>query len=146
MCDFASLEPAVFLSDPGQAERLLVDCGVNVTAVNKNGTSENVNVLNSSIVFNDPDLASPHESCGGLGEGAGGQNGSKYENCEPQGNLLIIQKTNTPSSVPDDKKNGGCMIFTFAEPVQTVNMGILDADETITVTVSERKLYLLLLI
>ena len=124
------------MTDPRQAAQLFVDCGLNVSAVNPNGRMENVNVLNSSAPNVDPDLLSPHESCGGNGEGAGGEVNTTYENCVPQGNLLIIQKSGQNASIPDDRKNGGTMTFTFADPVQLVNMGILDADENITVVVS----------
>ena len=136
-CDFANLQQGVAMSDPRQAEQLFVDCGLTVSAFNKEGTPEKVNVLNSSVIVNDPDLGSPHVTCGGVGVGAGGRKGSKYENCEPQGNLLIIQKTKTPISFPDDRRNGGCLVFVFAEPVQNVNMGFLDADHEIKVSVSE---------
>jgi hypothetical protein len=40
----------------------------------------------------DPDLESPNETCGGTGVGAGGVVGAQGENCEMQGNVVIIQE------------------------------------------------------
>ncbi len=52
---------------------------------------------NTAIIFDsanptggDWDLGSPNETCGGPGQGAGGEVGSPYENCDPLGKVLII--------------------------------------------------------
>jgi len=52
---------------------------------------------NTALVFDsanptggDDDLGTPNETCGGPGEGAGGEVGSPYENCDPLGKVLII--------------------------------------------------------
>lgn len=56
--------------------------------------------VNAAVVFNsaaptggDDDLGTPNETCGGPGEGAGGEVGGLYENCEPLYNVLIIDDT-----------------------------------------------------
>ena len=95
-----------------------------------------INVFNSSsITGGDTDLGSPNEGCtpSGPGVGAGGNPLSDFPNCEPQGNLLIVQEMNNGVLVaednPDDERQGGCIIFTFEDPFELVNMGIMDIDE-----------------
>jgi hypothetical protein len=56
-------------------------------------------------------------------------------NCEPLGNLLIIQNENKPVITPDDSSFGGCIIFTFAYPVAVINFGLLDPEEIANITV-----------
>ena len=83
----------------------------------------------------DPDLGSPHKSCGGYGRGQGGKQGQKWENCVPLGNLLILQDPRY--SFPNDDIEGGCMDFSFYSPVTNLKLGLLDIDqETANVTVS----------
>jgi hypothetical protein len=78
ICDFSTLWPGVALSNATQAQRLLDDCSMSVTAIN---TIQNnlVNVFNSSHILGtrpqfDPDLGSPNNQCpgGGPGRGVGG--------------------------------------------------------------------------
>jgi hypothetical protein len=78
ICDFSTLWPGVALSNATQAQRLLDDCSMSVTAIN---TTKNnpVNVFNSSKIEGiqprfDPDLGSPNALCpgGGPGRGVGG--------------------------------------------------------------------------
>jgi hypothetical protein len=79
MCDFSTLLPGVAMSNAAQAQRLLQDCKMSVTATNT--TSNNlVNVFNSSKILGnmsqfDPDLGSPNALCpgGGPGRGVGGR-------------------------------------------------------------------------
>lgn len=52
----------------------------------------------------DLDLSSPHETFGGLGQGAGGEQGRKYENATPLGIVLILQEN---PSVRDDNPSPG---------------------------------------
>lgn len=86
----------------------------------------------------DRDLGSPNWRCSppGPGRGAGGEPGEPGENCEPLGNVLIIQEEDAP--IPDDNFQGGMIVFDFAEPVKYVSaMGFLDVDEeAVTLTVS----------
>lgn len=64
----------------------------------------------------DSDLGSPNNMCpgGGPGEGEGGQPDSGYENCVPQGNVLVIQESN--KACPDDTADGGWITFEFTLP------------------------------
>ena len=95
-----------------------------------------VNVFDSSdVTGGDDDLGSPNEDCGGPGKGAGGANASAFSNCKPLGNLLIIQEPGVNSSIPDDSQFGGCMKINFQYPVIMLNLGILDFDPKVTVTV-----------
>jgi hypothetical protein len=86
----------------------------------------------------DPNLGSPNESCSpsGPGVGDGGKVGKPGENCVPQGNVLIIQESNTEQ--PDDNERGGMITFDFASMVDTMYaIGLMDIDEegtTIMVT------------
>ena len=86
----------------------------------------------------DPDLGSPNEACGGPGVGQGGHPDSDYPNCEPLGNVLIIQEVNDHMDIPDDNNKGGVITFEFEEPAQVAELKILDidSDPTPSVTVS----------
>jgi hypothetical protein len=77
----------------------------------------------------DPDLGSPNEKCqaGGPGEGKGGRPGQPGENCEPLGNVLVIQKTNTTAS--NDNSRGGMITFHFKFPVaELIAIGFIDLE------------------
>lgn len=135
-CDFSTLVVGVSLEVPEQAERLLDACLVTVSAIQ---TIDNnpVNVFDSTSIRsrrrnNDSDLGAPNEACpgGGPGVGNGGKPNAMFPNCAPQGNLLIIQNENEPVSNPNDSANGGCLVFEFAQPMNLINFGILDIDET----------------
>ena len=67
----------------------------------------------------DPDLASPNEKCPkpGPGVGNGGTPNKPGANCEPQGNVLIIQEENKHHK-PDDNAYGGTISFTFELTVE----------------------------
>ena len=78
----------------------------------------------------DPDLGAPNQACtpSGPGIGKGGAPGTPGENCDPLGNVLIIQEEG--SGVPDDNQRGGMIVFDFVEPAELVyKMGFLDIDE-----------------
>ena len=88
----------------------------------------------------DEDLGAPNEACSpaGPGVGEGGAPGKEGENCEPLGNVLIVQEKNV--DVPDDNKEGGILTIDFpTEGGQYVyNIGLLDIDyETSVVIVHE---------
>lgn len=87
-------------------------------------------LFNTSSVGNDPDLGSPNEKCtpSGPGRGAGGEPGSDAPNCNPLGNVLIIQNSDESITIPDDNKNGGSIIFEFEEAVRFESLGLLDID------------------
>jgi len=89
-------------------------------------------ILDSSNPGPDLDLGSPNSGCGGPGNGAGGSpqkaNGTinKSDNCVPQGNLLIVQRTDKPT--PDSAEAGGVITLTPSRNVdmRLASMGILD--------------------
>ena len=92
----------------------------------------------------DEDLGAPNEACtpAGPGVGEGGAPGMEGENCEPLGNVLIIQEKKV--DVPDDNKEGGILTIDFpveagSESGQYVfSIGLLDIDyETSVVVVHE---------
>lgn len=86
----------------------------------------------------DPDLGSPNKKCsgGGHGVGAAGEPNKPYENCTPQGKILIIDENG--ELFPPDDKVGGFMAFSFADPVNLKSISTLDNElsETISVSVS----------
>jgi hypothetical protein len=59
-------------------------------------------------------------------------------NCEPLGNLLIIQNEKMSVKVPNDSAFGGCFLIRFTSPVSSINFGILDIDDRSNVTLSVR--------
>lgn len=78
----------------------------------------------------DLDLCSPNESCGGPGKGEGGKPDAVGANCEPLGNVLIIQEPNDNVQIPDDNVDGGVITFRFenAHPVRVKSIGLHDID------------------
>lgn len=64
----------------------------------------------------DADLGSPNKECpgGGPGEGEGGEPGQPGENCDPRGNVLIVQEPG--ESCPDDNVDGGIITLDFPYP------------------------------
>jgi hypothetical protein len=85
----------------------------------------------------DPDLGAPNKNCSppGPGKGLGGEPGALGENCNPLGNVLIIQEPGV--DVPDDNRNGGIITLDFPlEGGQYVDeIGLLDIDYAMIVVV-----------
>jgi hypothetical protein len=131
--------PNVFVDQQGAA--LLAKCGVNVRA--KEGTTvRDVNVFDSARVKSqndkdDPDLGSPNKFCpgGGPGKGNGGKPDGPFPNCNPQGNLLIIQDPRKDPRFANDSPFGGCIFFEFERPIELVNVGLLHGEAPATITV-----------
>lgn len=81
----------------------------------------------------DPDLGSPNRYCPGGGPGYGyygrptirGKPNPNH-NCDPQGNVLIIQESNKRWS--DDNIFGGTFYFEFKYPVYLKQLGLFDID------------------
>jgi hypothetical protein len=151
-CDFNTLQVASFLSNEAQKQQILTDCGIISVTADKNGKPRNVNVFNSSDIKGtgrafDPDLGAPNRNCPnkGPGIGSGGGPASAYPNCDAQGNLLIIQDNNNEST-PNDAVNGGCMFIKFQNEVHLYDMGLLDMEEPMTITVRPQKKIFLLFI
>ena len=113
-----------------------------------------VNVFDSENITNlarnyDADLGSPNAMCGSYnggpnlgGHGRGGEpflrntrTRNPFANCDPLGNLLIIQKLsknayeneNKIFSHANDGGHGGCMDFRFYDPLDVHEVGLLDA-------------------
>ena len=108
--------------------------GVNVT------TNDPVNhpamIFDSSAPSGgDSDLGSPHSDFGGPGQGSGGAASAAGENASALGNVLIISE-DADSSDPDDNAAGGTLIFTFDNPVQLDEVGLLDLDSNETSTIT----------
>lgn len=79
----------------------------------------------------DPDLGAPNNQCNppGPGVGDGGKPGQKWQNCEPLGNVLIVQEKNDLMNIPDDNMDGGTIVFNFNPPAEYVSkIGLLDVD------------------
>ena len=77
----------------------------------------------------DPDLGSPNENCegGGPGVGLGGGPDAPFPNCDPLGNVLIIQESD--KETPDDSATGGTIVFDFMLPVAVEEISIMDIDD-----------------
>eukprot|EP00545_Synedropsis_sp_CCMP1620_P006852 CAMPEP_0119014086 /NCGR_PEP_ID=MMETSP1176-20130426/9344_1 /TAXON_ID=265551 /ORGANISM="Synedropsis recta cf, Strain CCMP1620" /LENGTH=699 /DNA_ID=CAMNT_0006967225 /DNA_START=59 /DNA_END=2158 /DNA_ORIENTATION=- len=88
-------------------------------------------IFDSSIPERDWDMGSPNEACdnAGPGVGAGGSPGSNpYENCVPQGNLLIIQEDEITK--PNGNTHGGEFRFAFDRPAKVDTLGLMDVSST----------------
>jgi hypothetical protein len=93
----------------------------------------------------DRDLGAPNEKCpgGGPGEGKGGEPGPKgdnpYKNCQPQGNVLIIQEDNEDNEcagIPDDNQDGGEITLNFSPMAEVVyTIGLMDIDYATSIVV-----------
>jgi hypothetical protein len=87
---------------------------------------------------NDPDLGSPNIMCdpSGPGLGKGGEPCGAGPNCNPLGNVLIIQNEDPKITIPDDNVNGGTIIFDFNGEAEYVgDIGLLDIDRETSITV-----------
>ena len=83
--------------------------------------------IQSGRPIHDPDLGAPNSECpgGGPGKGDGGEPGALFPNCEPQGNLMIIQNESIDISDPNDTAYGGCLVFEWQQPINLVNVGLV---------------------
>jgi len=83
------------------------------------------------------DLGAPNQACEppGPGIGEGGAPGMEGENCEPLGNVLIVQAKGVDA--PDDSGPGSVLVFDFAPPGAIVHeLGLLGIDRTAPVIVT----------
>ena len=94
------------------------------------GVGNKPRVFDTSNPGADPDLGAPNELCGGPGKGIGGEPGMPGENCEPLGNVLIIQEVNDLPEIPDDEARGGTITINFDYPIQHVyELGMMDIEQ-----------------
>lgn len=86
----------------------------------------------------DKDLGAPNSRCNppGPGVGSGGNPGDEGENCQVQGNALIISE-DCNSSVPNDQAAGGIMTLHFAFPTYVEEIGLIDQEEITTFVVTK---------
>jgi hypothetical protein len=121
------------------------DCGFYISSKKK------INIFNSSNIKStswryDPDLGSPNVQCNpsGPGRGVGGVPSSSFPNCDPLGNLLIVQNP-AVTTRPNDDARGGCIIFDLSPRLPAHNQeiranyiddfGLLDIEEGAKITV-----------
>jgi hypothetical protein len=133
--DFEGLSRGQYIHD-----ELKESFGVVITATAARGgyiPGGAARVFNTSDTGGKYDLGSPNESCGGPGKGIGGRQGSAYENCEPLGNVLIIQESNTLT--PEGNAGGGTINFDFVHPANVREIAILDIDDNEIVQVQVMK-------
>jgi hypothetical protein len=72
----------------------------------------------------------------GPGIGIGGQPNGAGPNCEPLGNVLIVQNEDPKITIPDDNVNGGTIFFDFDGEAEYVgDIGLLDMDEENMITI-----------
>lgn len=89
----------------------------------------------------DKDLGAPNRECpgGGPGKGDAGGPDSDYPNCEPQGNVLIIQEDNRDNrcgDIPDDNQDGGIITIDFSPvAVEVFSFDMLDVDYPVRLVV-----------
>lgn len=65
----------------------------------------------------DYDLGAPNQRCSPPGPGVGedGEPGEPGENCNPLGNVLIVQEPNKNPDIPDDNGEGGVIMLLFPD-------------------------------
>jgi hypothetical protein len=145
-CDFSALTPNAF-----DNQALLDSCGISANATYATYDGDRINVFDSSNILSqddDPDLGSPNRKCSpaGPGKGRGGNPNAAFPNCEPLGNLLILQNHNITDR-PNDSPERGCITFDFVnrdtsyeqEPVLIKDFGLLDIEEGAGIYVRMKK-------
>jgi hypothetical protein len=163
VCDFSVLAPGVSLTNLDQADKLRSDCFMSVKAggavpgkVYSDLPIYVVDSRNGVLSKNpreDPDVGAPNRACAavvngqkGPGRGAGGKPlievdgqmiDNPYKNCDPLGNLLVIQNRDIGvEEKADDSLFGGCMEFEFfGLNVVLTDFGILDLETPAEITV-----------
>ena len=108
--------------------------GVRISASGKNDGGYTPNgkarILDSSNPGESKELGTPNFKCPnrGPGKGSGGKPGRTGENCESQGNVLIIQDTD-PATIREFSK-GGSINFSFSKPTEVATLGLLDINSS----------------
>ena len=127
--DFAGLTRGEYVTD-----QLEEEFGITVRAeppgnsgFAPDGAARIFDTANPGVIDDgDPDLGSPNENCpdGGPGVGSGGGPNAPFPNCEPLGNVLIIQESDKVT--PDDNARGGTITFDFVNPVILEELTLMD--------------------
>jgi hypothetical protein len=85
----------------------------------------------------DSDLGAPNQACpgGGPGQGFGSIPGQPGDNCEPLGNVLIVQEPG--ESCPDDNVDGGIIniVFPATNGQYVYELGMSDVNYGVTIEV-----------
>lgn len=95
------------------------------------GFDDRPRIFDTTNPVKDPDLGAPNDKCTppGPGKGLGGVPGTPGENCEPLGNVIIIQEDNDDPSIPDDEQRGGQITFFFTRGVDYISeCGLMDIE------------------
>lgn len=112
------------------------DWGVHITAKNNRNDHPQVALVfdSSQPSGGDSDLGTPNEAYDGPGKGRGGKVDGGMNN-EALGNLLIVAENDLDANgdglvdTPDDEAAGGKLILTFDEPVNILQLTLVDIDE-----------------
>lgn len=142
--DEIGLEPGDYLSD-----QFKPFYGLTFTSSGRGALGDHPRIFDSAnpykkvggTVCGDKDLGAPNTECpgGGPGRGVGGEPGSDYENCDPQGNVLIIQEDNRDNvcgDIPDDNQEGGTMTLKFSPMLpEFYDVTLLDVDYPVKIIV-----------
>lgn len=127
--DGSQVKPAVYVQNEW-------DDAFGMTLSASGGLKTTPRVFDSANPTGDDfDLGSPNEKCPkkGPGKGEGGRPKSPGENCEPLGNVLIVQEVNNSPGIPDDERRGGQISFDFDPPMRKVySIGLLDIEDEFT--------------
>ena len=115
-----------------------VSLGMTLSTIGGLASENRPRLFNTSSVGNDPDLGSPNEYCTPSGPGKGSEGGPSGAgpNCDPLGNVLIVQNSDASITIPDDSVDGGSILFDFAADVSYVSeIGLLDIDYETMITI-----------
>ncbi len=106
-----------------------------VSGSNSGGGPQSIIIFDSANpTGGDLDLGTPNETCGGPGQGSGGEAGQPGENCVARGNLLIVAEDIDDGDDdglvddPDDEAGGGVIRFDFDFVVDLDEIVIIDID------------------
>jgi hypothetical protein len=141
-CDFSELTVGTDLD----WDELYISCGL---IAYTNSTTSYISVFDSGNITThgnkkerDADLGAPNHNCKprGPGRGKGGFPSAAFPNCDPLGNLLILQNPDIADR-PNDDPNGGCIyidpIVLFRPYFQFTihDFGLLDIEEGASIRV-----------
>jgi hypothetical protein len=134
--DFETLQPNTYVKDQlmRQFQVQILAKGVNGGYTPNFGSAMVMNSLRPSAA--DPDLGSPHVSCGGPGIGDGGMVGSRYQNCEPLGNIIFVQHSDKGEA--DNFEQRSQIIFRFNGTATVHRFTLLDVKGSFAVQTAVR--------